>query len=78
MQSKQIAMLLPAGATPADPNRIVRGAKAIGELLGLSQNEANYHLRAGHVKGVRRLGKGYIGVAGEIIRLNAGGAGAEG
>jgi hypothetical protein len=71
MESAQFAIKLPAGTSPADPDEILRGAEKIGQALGLTKHEANYHLRAGHIRGVRKLGKGYIGIRREVVRLNA-------
>jgi hypothetical protein len=58
MSQNPIAMLLPAGASPAakDPDEIIRGAAAIGAELGLTKTQTDYHLRKKHIKGVTKLG----------------------
>jgi hypothetical protein len=65
-------MMLPAGATPAsvrvrDPDAIVRGSAAIGAVLGLTKTQTDYHLRKGHIRGVAKLGRLWIGVVRNIL-----------
>jgi hypothetical protein len=50
-------------ATPAtkDPDEVLRGAEAIGAELGLTARQAFYHLEHGNIRGVRKLGRMWIG-----------------
>jgi hypothetical protein len=80
MSQNPIAMMLPAGVTPAvvrgvrDPDEIVHGAREIGEVLGLTKTQTDYHLRRGHIKGVTKLGRLHIGIVKNILMTASPGA----
>jgi len=44
-----------------DPDEVLRGAKAIGAELNLTEQQAFYHLEKGHIRGARKMGRLWIG-----------------
>jgi hypothetical protein len=50
----------PAGAK--DPDEVLKGAKAIGPEVGLfNTDQTFYHLKKGHILGVRKMGRLWVG-----------------
>jgi hypothetical protein len=46
--------------TAKDPDEVLRGAKAIGAELKLTEQQAFYHLEKGNIPGARKLGRTWI------------------
>jgi hypothetical protein len=55
-----------------DPDEVLRGAKAIGEELKLTPQQAFYHLSRGHIPGARKLGRCWIATRRNILQVAAG------
>ena len=43
-----------------DPDEVLRGAKAIGAEIKLTEQQAFYHLEKGNIPGARKLGRTWI------------------
>jgi hypothetical protein len=64
-------------ATPAqnpppaakDPDEVLRGAKAIGAELKLSEQQAFYHLEKGNIPGARKLGRTWIATRRNVLQV---------
>jgi hypothetical protein len=50
-----------------DPDEVLRGAEAIGAVLGSNKHQAFHHLKQGHIRGVRKMGRLWIGIRRNII-----------
>jgi hypothetical protein len=44
-----------------DPDEVLKGAKAIGAELGLTEDQAFYQLEKGRIRGARKMGRLWIG-----------------
>jgi hypothetical protein len=53
-----------------DPDEVLKGAEEIGAELGLTERQAYYHLEKGNIRGVRKMGRLWIGTRRNIRQAN--------
>jgi hypothetical protein len=53
-----------------DPDEVLKGAEEIGAEFGLTARQAFYHLEKGNIRGVRKMGRMWIGTRRNIRQAN--------